>query len=123
MSTPFPRRGEVYFARARARPSQRKTRPVLIISPDVRNRWAGDVLTIPISTKVRPAREHVLLDRGEGGLPHTSVAKCEQVGPVDKSFLDSRPLGAPLSEGRMRQIESALLIALGIQPAEERPMD
>ncbi len=123
LSTPFPRRGEIYFASARARPGERKRRPVLIISPDVRNRWAGDVLTIPISTKVRPAREHVLLDRGEGGLPHSSVAKCEQVAPMEKSFLESRPLGAPLSKDRMRQIESALLIALGIHPAEERTDD
>ncbi len=42
---------------------------------------------------------------------------------MDKSFLESRPLGAPLSKDRMRQIESALLIALGIHPAEERTED
>src|SRR5574337_574483 len=44
-----------------------------------RHRWASEVLGIPISTKVRPAPEHVLLDRGEGGLPQSSVVKCEQV--------------------------------------------
>lgn len=110
----FPRRGEVYLARARARPGERKTRPVLIISPDARNRWASDVLAIPISAVVRAAPEHVLLQRGEGGLPHSSVAKCEQVSSVDKSLLEARPLGRPLSEDRIRQVEDALLIALGI---------
>lgn len=39
---------------------------------------------------------------------------------MEKAFLEPRPLGAPLSQDRMRQIESALLIALGIYPAEER---
>lgn len=112
----IPRRGEIYFASARTRPGERKLRPVLIISPDIRNRWAGDVLAIPISTKVRPAPEHVLLDRGEGGLPQSSVAKCEQVSSMDKSLLEPRALSSPISEDRIRQIEDALLIALGIFP-------
>jgi mRNA interferase MazF len=114
VASQFPRRGEVYFARVGARPGERKTRPVLIISPDARNRWASDVLAIPISTQVRPAPEHVLLDRGEGGLPQSSVLKCEQVSSIDKSLLEPHPLGGPLSEDRMRQVEDALLIALGI---------
>jgi mRNA-degrading endonuclease toxin of MazEF toxin-antitoxin module len=110
----YPRRGEIYFASVRTGPGERKVRPVLIISPDARNRWASDVLAIPISTKVRPAPEHVLLDRGEGGLPQSSVAKCEQVSSIDRSLLEGRPVGGPISEDRMRQVEDALLIALGI---------
>jgi len=104
----------MYLARVRAGPAGRKARPVLVISPDVRNRWASDLLVIPLSTKVRPAPTHVVLDRGEGGLPHTSVVKCEQVTCLDRSLLEARPLGRPLSEDRMRQVEDAILIALGI---------
>jgi mRNA-degrading endonuclease toxin of MazEF toxin-antitoxin module len=104
----------MYLARMRAGPAGRKVRPVLIVSPDVRNRWASDLLVIPLSTKVRPAPTHVLLDRGEGGLPHPSVVKCEQVTCLDRSLLEARPLGRPLSEDRMRQVEDAILIALGI---------
>jgi mRNA-degrading endonuclease toxin of MazEF toxin-antitoxin module len=104
----------MYLARMRAGPAGRKVRPVLIVSPDVRNRWASDLLLIPLLTKVRPAPTHVVLDRGEGGLPHTSVVKCEQVTCLDRSLLDARPLGRPLSEDRMRQVEDAILIALGI---------
>ena len=119
MPRPFPRRGEIYLARASAR-FGRKPRPVIIISPDPRNRWGHDVLAIPLSTTLRLSREHVLLDRGEGGLPHSSVAKCEQVSSMDKALLDPRPLGRPLSPERLRQIERALLIALGILPEGER---
>jgi mRNA interferase MazF len=98
----------------RARPTERKMRPAIIVSPNVRNRWASHVLVIPVSTKVKPASTHVVLDRGEGGLPQTSVAKCEQVTSLDKVLLEARPLGGLLSEDRIRQLEEALLIALGI---------
>lgn len=48
------------------------------------------------------------------GLPSNSVAKCEQVTCLDKSLLDPFPLGRPLSEDRMHEVEDALLIALGV---------
>jgi len=116
-----PRRGEIYMASMRAAVTARKMRPALIISPDVRNRWASDVLAIPLSTKLRPMRTHIVIDRGEGGLPHTSVVLCEQVMCLHKLLLEGRPLGGLLSEDRMRQVESALLIALGIQAREAQP--
>jgi mRNA-degrading endonuclease toxin of MazEF toxin-antitoxin module len=43
-----------------------------------------------------------------------SVAKCEQVTCLDKALLAARPLGGSLSEDRMREMEGALLVALGI---------
>ncbi len=103
------------MASMRAGTAGRKMHPALIISPDVRNRWASDVLVVPISTKLRPMRTHVMIDRGEGGLPHTSVALCEQVMCLNKSLLDARPLGGFLSQDRIRQMETALLVALGIR--------
>jgi mRNA-degrading endonuclease toxin of MazEF toxin-antitoxin module len=114
MTGPFPRRGEIYLVSMRTRSPQRKVRPALIVSADVRNRWAGDVLAVPLSTQIRPAPTHVILDRGEGGLPHASVLKCEHVTCLDKALLESRPLGRPLSPERMQQVEDALLISLGI---------
>ncbi len=114
MNGSFPHRGEIYLASLRTPPARRKVRPVLVVSPDVRNRWASDVLAAPISTHVRPAPTHVLLDRGEGGLPHASVVKCEQITCLDTTLLGPRPLGRPLSLDRMREVERALLISLGI---------
>lgn len=114
MNGSFPHRGEIYLASLRTRPTRRKVRPVLVVSPDVRNRWAGDILAAPISTHIRPAPTHVLLDRGEGGLPQASVVKCEQITCLDKTLLDPRPLGRPLSSDRMHEVERALLISLGV---------
>ena len=91
-----------------------KRRPAVIVSPDSRNEAAKDVLLVPCSTSARRMRWHVYLGRGEGGLPHESMALCEQVGPLDKEFVGSE-LGT-LSEARMREIERALLSALGIMP-------
>jgi mRNA-degrading endonuclease toxin of MazEF toxin-antitoxin module len=111
---PFPRRGEIYLAGMRTGAGDRKSRPVLILSPDVRNRWAGDVLAVPLSTQIRPGPTHVILDRGEGGLPQSSVVKCEQITCLDKGLLEDQPLGQPLSQDRIFQIEDALLTAVGI---------
>lgn len=114
MTGSFPRRGEIYLASLRAGPSRRKVRSVLVVSPDVRNRWAGDILVVPLSTHLRPAPTHVLLDRGEGGVPQSSVVKCEQITCLDKALLGPRPLGRPLSLDRIQAIERALVISLGI---------
>ncbi len=114
MGATHPRRGEIYMASVRPRPGDRKSRPVLVISPDVRNRWASDILVLPLSTQIRPAPTHVLLDRGQGGIPHTSIVKCEQVTCLDKGLLEPRPLGRPLHDDTIRGVENALLTALGI---------
>ena len=114
MTGSFPHRGEIYLASLRARSASRKVRPVLVISPDARNRWAGDILVVPISTHIRPAPTHVLLDRGEGGLSQASVVKCEQITCLDKALLDPRPLGRPLSHDRLHEVEQSLLVSVGI---------
>jgi mRNA-degrading endonuclease toxin of MazEF toxin-antitoxin module len=114
MTGPFPHRGEIYLVSMRTRPAERKVRPALIVSPDVRNRWAGDVFVVPLSTQIRPAPTHVILERGEGGMSVASVVKCEQITCLDKTLLDPHPLGRPLSPERLHQVEDALLLSLGI---------
>ncbi|RPJ78437.1 MAG: type II toxin-antitoxin system PemK/MazF family toxin [Acidobacteria bacterium] len=115
-----PRRGQIYFANLRAGPA-RKRRPVLIVSRDERNRWASDALVVPVSSRIRHAPTHVILDSGDGGLPQTSVALCEQVTCLDKGVLDPQPLGAPVSAARMLAIERCLLLSLGIEPHPDFP--
>ena len=105
--TPFVR-GSLYWGR------MDKRRPVLVISHDLRNRFASDVTIVPCSTSLRPLSWHVLLPRGEGGLPFESTAKCEQVTTLPKSDLEPRALGA-LGPSRMREVEQALLRALDIR--------
>jgi mRNA-degrading endonuclease toxin of MazEF toxin-antitoxin module len=91
-----------------------KQRPALVVSPDGRNRFASDVLVVPLSTVLREAPTHVRLQRGEGGVPRVSVAKCEQITNLRRDFIKPRPLGRPLARQRMLDVEKAILRAIGV---------
>jgi len=114
----YPRRGEIYLVRLPGHPSDIKDRPALVISLDVRNRLANDVVVVPLSTTLRPAPTHVELPAGEGGLKETSMAKCEQVTTLDKSFLLRGPFAGSISPFLMREIEKAFQRAIGIPSVE-----
>lgn len=112
MSTKAPRafhqRGRIYFAHLD------KRRPVLVISADVRNRLASDVLVVPCSTRLSAAPTHVLLRRGEGGLTQASVLKCEQITTLHKADVGTSSLGPPLTLMRVQEVERAILRAIGV---------
>ena len=110
----YPRRGEIYLVRLPGHPSDIKYRPAVVVSMDVRNRLASDIIVVPLSTTLRPAPTHVELPAGEGGLKETSVAKCEQVTTLDKSFLVRGPFSGTISPALMREIEKAIQRAIGI---------
>lgn len=109
-----PRRGEIYLVRLPGHPSDTKNRPALVVSMDVRNRLANDVIVVPLSTTLRPAPTHVELPAGEGGLKETSMAKCEQITTLDKSFLIRGPFAGTISPSLMQDIETAIQHAVGI---------
>jgi mRNA interferase MazF len=115
----YPRRGEIYLVKFPGHPSDTKDRPALVISLDVRNRLANDVILVPLSTILRPAPTHVEIPAGEGGLKETSMAKCEQVTTLDKSFLIRGPFAGTISPSLMREIERATQRAIGIVVFEE----
>lgn len=104
------RRGCIYWVRL---PGD-KRRPVLLLSPDERNRLAADVIVVPISTVVRDGPWHVRLRQREGGLGQTSVVKCEQITTIRVNVLVDRPLGQALTHRRMAQVERAVLRAIGV---------
>jgi mRNA-degrading endonuclease toxin of MazEF toxin-antitoxin module len=102
------KRGSIHWANVE------KRRPILIVSPDGRNEFAHDVLAVPCSTSARRMRWHVELRRGEAGVVHECLLLCEQVGVVRKELIDPHDLGM-LSAARMREVELALLSALGFE--------
>jgi mRNA interferase MazF len=110
----YPRRGEIYLVRLPGHPSDIKDRPALVVSLDVRNRLANDVILVPLSTTLRLAPTHVELPAGEGGLKETSMAKCEQVTTLDKSFLIRGPFAGTINTSLMREVEKAIQRAIGI---------
>lgn len=91
-----------------------KRRPVLVLSPNVRNERASDVIVIPCPTIVRPAPTHVVLRRKEGGIRDTSVLKCEQITTLHQSDVHPDALGGSLSLARLIEVEWAVLGAIGI---------
>lgn len=102
-----PRRGHLYWV------SMDKRRPALVLSPDYRNQYAGDVIVIPCSTRLRPAPTHVRLERGQGGLAESAVLKCEQITTLARADIH-QSLGRPLSPAVLRAVERAVLRAIGV---------
>lgn len=111
--TPFPRRAHLYWVSLPAEPGA-KRRPALVVSMDVRNRLANDVMVVPASSVLRPAPTHVRLRRGNGGVRKESVLKCEQLTTLPKEALSEAPLGGPLSDATMVAVEKAILRAIGV---------
>jgi mRNA interferase MazF len=110
----YPTRGEIYLVQLPGQAKDTKPRPALIVSLDVRNRLANDVIVVPISTTLRTSPTHVELPEGEGGLDRTSMAKCEQITTLDKSFLLRGPFSGTISHIKMTEIEKAIQQAIGI---------
>ena len=95
-------------------PSDTKDRPALVVSLDIRNHLANDVIVVPLSTNLRLAPTHVELPSGERGLRETSMTKCEQVTTLDKSFLNRGPFAGTINPSLMREVEKAIQRAIGI---------
>jgi mRNA-degrading endonuclease toxin of MazEF toxin-antitoxin module len=102
------RRGHLYWARLD------KRRPVLVLSINARNERAGDLIVIPCTTTLREAPTHIRLGRGEGGVPQSCMLKCEQITTLPREDLDAEPLGAVLGGAKLREIEFAVMRAIGI---------
>ena len=110
----YPRRGEIYLVRLPGQSKDNKPRPALIVSMDIRNRLANDVIVVPISTTLRTSPTHVELIEGEGGLDLTSMAKCEQITTLSKPFLIRGPFSGTISPIMMTEVEKAIQRALGM---------
>ncbi|MGC2063845.1 MAG: type II toxin-antitoxin system PemK/MazF family toxin [Thermodesulfovibrionales bacterium] len=110
----YPKRGEIYLVTLGAKPNDLKNRPAVVVSLDIRNKLANDIIVVPLSTTFRQSPTHVLLKEGEGGLSKASMAKCEQVTTLDKVLLIKGPFAGRISNEKMLEIEKAIMIAIGM---------
>lgn len=111
----FPKSGEVYWVRIPNQPSDpHQPRTAIIVSMNERNKHLSDVIVVPTtSMTTRPLLDaHVLIPAGEGGLKKSSVARCDQVTTIDKSLLESGPLGGQISETLLEKIIRAIRAAI-----------
>jgi mRNA interferase MazF len=88
-----------------------KTRPVLIISNDINNKYASCVTILPITSKVDKIYPfEVLISENESGLRHKSKVKANQIRTIDKSRLIKKI--SELNINKMDEINSAVKIHL-----------
>jgi mRNA-degrading endonuclease toxin of MazEF toxin-antitoxin module len=87
---------------------------VVVLSPAARNEHASDVIVVPLSSVLRDGPWHVRLRKGEAGVAQSSIMKCEQITTLRKEIVDDKPLGKAISGAKMRQVERAVLRAIGV---------
>lgn len=118
--TSAPSRGEIWFVQLPTDPPEKGRRPVVVVSAEVRNRAprATTVLVVPLSTTPARLDTHIEILPGETGLPERSTLRCENITTVPKTLLVGPRLALRrLGETRLRQVATAVQIALGYPPA------
>lgn len=120
------RRGQIYFVNLNPIKGREQAgrRPVLVVSSDAINRQPL-VVTVVVGTDAanvpRDYPVNVRVRAAETGLSTDSVFLCFQIRSLDRArFRDERgnlvnAVGA-LPEGRMREVDRALALALDLRP-------
>lgn len=110
----MPRRGEIWSVYTPGQPRDpHQPRPALVISEDVRNRRADDVIVIPIFSTGRLGPTRVPIAAGVGGLRHASILFCEEVTTIHRDFLHRGPFGGQAPDPLMQAVLRAVRRALG----------
>ena len=110
------RRGEVHIAALDPVVGKQisKTRPVVVVSNDMNNRYSGTVTVLPVTSgnldKIYPFE--VYLRKGSGNLPKNSKVKADQIRTLDKARLVKR-IGE-LGDDEIAEIEKAMRVHLGV---------
>ncbi len=122
-ATRFPQRGEIWWTNFPTDAPDKGRRPVIIVSPDARNRHerATTVLVIPLSTsihKLGPA--HMLLRAGETGLRMDCAAQADNIAVVIRANLrEPGPGQRALSHTKICTLASLVRTAMGCTPSTE----
>jgi mRNA-degrading endonuclease toxin of MazEF toxin-antitoxin module len=103
-------RGDIWTVELLSHP---KPRPALIVSINALNDLWVDVLVLPITSQPGPLRVLLPDDPERTGLRTKSYAKCESVGPLQKTRLKQR-IGS-LPPHAWTDIESGIRRVLGLE--------
>ena len=97
---------------------QGRSRPCVVVQNDVGNRFASTTIIVPLTDAAHilaPSPIYILIKKGDGGTTKDSYALCDQIRTVDQRRF-KKILGT-LSTETMAEIDSALLISLGLPGA------
>ena len=111
------KRGEIYFAVLNPTVGSeiQKTRPVLIVSNDIANKYSELVTIVPITSQVKKVYNfEVFIDKDKSGLNKDSKATCHQIRTISKLRVTGKKVGI-LDCKLMNQVEHSLLLHLGIK--------
>lgn len=113
-----PKRGEIYWLdfNPATGAEMRNLHPALVIQNDIGNQASALTIVAAITSNLQVARlpVGVLIGAGEGGLPRDCVIHLGHIYTVDKNRLQRR--SGTLSAERMRQVDNALAVSLGLRP-------
>lgn len=113
-----PKRGEIYWldCNPATGAEMRNLHPALVIQNDIGNQASALTIVAAIASNLQIARlpVGVLIGAGEGGLPRDCVIHSGHIYTVDKNRLQRR--SGTLGAERMRQVDNALAISLGLRP-------
>ena len=111
-------RGDIYYADLSpvVGSEQGGMRPVLIIQNDVGNHHSPTVIAAAITAKIQKPKlpTHVGITAKANGVERDSVILLEQVRTIDKQRLKDKV--THLVAEKMRQVDRALTISVGLQP-------
>ena len=114
----YPLQGEIYLVRALRSLGDSKKRPAVVVSINLRNELSRTVLVVPFTSDLSngetPTR--ILVKAGEGGLEADSLATCDLILAVRKTYLDQGPYGR-VSSASLQRIQQGIQIAIGIYPS------
>jgi len=111
----FPKRGEIWIARLDPAIGSEinKTRLVCVISNDINNEYSPILTVLPVTGRgSRSYPTEVELSAAEVGIKKDSKILCQQIRSLDKKRLVNHV--ADLSQGKIKAVERALAIHLGI---------
>lgn len=111
----FPKRGEIWLVSLEPVVGHEigKTRPALVISNDRNNQFADTVTVLPLTSKTEKIYPfETFLTKEETRLPKDSKVKSNQIRTIDKKR--SVKLLSRIPEARLKEVERALLIHLGV---------
>lgn len=110
------RRGDIIFTSYRGDEDhiQRGTRPFLVVSNDIGNKYSETILVCPLTTKEKKEMptHYVLWPDRTNGITEKSTVLCEQIMTINKKNIIGYV--GKVSFDHMLRINTRLLISLGV---------
>ena len=109
------KRGEIYWANLDPKIDAeiKKTRPVLVVSNNINNRYSPLVTVLPISSTVKNIYPYeVLVEKGITGLKSASIIKANQIKTIDKKRINGQLIGFIDDSDIMGRVNKAIKVHL-----------